>query len=239
MMPIKGSEGQNSPKQGIKSPRPQRALVLQGGAYETGVYRVLYDWISRHIKEEENIFDIIAGTSIGAIKSGILLNYVLERRRKDPTITIKQSWEGSADKLERFWQDTSTQTIAEGPEFENWWTWLKYTNGWQNWISPLRGSLSNNDASPEAARRHYSVKQIKETGARNVFSLSSVDPDTKFFDEMPDNPSWCWPHYSNEPLKNIVKSGTYWNDGGVPIKTKIEPRQKQKSNLGCLLLALM
>jgi len=32
MMPIKGSEGQNSPKQGTKSPRPQRALVLQGGA---------------------------------------------------------------------------------------------------------------------------------------------------------------------------------------------------------------
>ena len=55
-MPIKGNKG-------------HRALVLQGGAalgaYETGVYRVLYDWISRHINEEENIFDIIAGTSIG------------------------------------------------------------------------------------------------------------------------------------------------------------------------------
>ena len=147
---------------------------------------------------------------------------MLERRRKDPTITIKQSWEGSADKLERFWEDTSAQTIAEGPEFENWWTWLKYTNGWLNWINPLHGSLRNSNTSLEAARRHYSVKQIKETGTQNVFSLSSVDADTKFFDEMPDNPSWCWPHYSNEPLKNIVKSGIYWNDGGVPIKTKIE-----------------
>jgi hypothetical protein len=58
MMPIKGNKGQNSPKQGMKLPRRQRALVLQGGAalgaYETGVYRVLYDWISRHITEEGN-----------------------------------------------------------------------------------------------------------------------------------------------------------------------------------------
>jgi len=56
MMPIKGNKGQNSPKQGMKLPRRQRALVLQGGAalgaYETGIYRVLYDWISRHICAE-------------------------------------------------------------------------------------------------------------------------------------------------------------------------------------------
>jgi NTE family protein len=225
-MSIKGIQAQNNPKQGIKSPKTQRTLVLQGGAalgaYETGVYRVLYDWISRHVKEEENIFDIIAGTSIGAINSAILLNHVLERRRKDPTITHKQSWAGSADKLERFWEDTSTQTFAEGAEFENWWNWLSYTRSWLNWINPLRGSLHNSNASLEAARRHYSVKQIKETGATNVFSLSSVDADTRFFDQMPDNPSWCWPHYSNEPLKNIVKSVTYWNGSGIPIKTKFE-----------------
>jgi len=226
MMSIKGIQAQNNPKQGIKSPKTQRTLVLQGGAalgaYETGVYRVLYDLISRHVKEEENIFDIIAGTSIGAINSAILLNHVLERRRKDPTITHKQSWAGSADKLERFWEDTSTQTFAEGAEFENWWNWLSYTRSWLNWINPLSGSLHNSNASLEAARRHYSVKQIKETGATNVFSLSSVDSDTKFFDDMPDNPSWCWPHYSNEPLKNIVRSVTYWNGSGSPIKTKFE-----------------
>jgi hypothetical protein len=31
MVPIKGNKGQNSPKQGMKLPRRQRALVLQGG----------------------------------------------------------------------------------------------------------------------------------------------------------------------------------------------------------------
>jgi patatin-like phospholipase/acyl hydrolase len=49
----------------------QRVLVLQGGgslgAYEAGVYKVLYKHISKQIGKDENVFDIIAGTSIGAI----------------------------------------------------------------------------------------------------------------------------------------------------------------------------
>lgn len=50
----------------------QRALIFQGGgalgAYEAGVYRVLYDWISRHIEnKDKNIFDVIAGTSKGQL----------------------------------------------------------------------------------------------------------------------------------------------------------------------------
>lgn len=40
---------------GIEFPK-QRALIFQGGgalgAYEAGVYRVLYDWISRHIQKK-------------------------------------------------------------------------------------------------------------------------------------------------------------------------------------------
>jgi NTE family protein len=49
-------------------PKIQRALVLQGGgslgAYEAGVFHILYHWIKKDIKENgnENIFDIIAGT---------------------------------------------------------------------------------------------------------------------------------------------------------------------------------
>jgi NTE family protein len=52
--------------------RLQRALVLQGGgslgAYEAGVFEVLYYWIKKDIdNDNENVFDIVAGTSIGAI----------------------------------------------------------------------------------------------------------------------------------------------------------------------------
>ena len=45
-------------------PKKQRAFVLQGGgalgAYEAGVFKVLYHWINNQIGEDENIFDVIA-----------------------------------------------------------------------------------------------------------------------------------------------------------------------------------
>ena len=64
----------------INPPKIQRALVLQGGgslgAYEAGVFHILYHWIKKDIKENEteNIFDIIAGTSIGAVNASIIIN---------------------------------------------------------------------------------------------------------------------------------------------------------------------
>jgi NTE family protein len=76
-----------------------RALVLQGGvalgAYEVGVFKRLY----RKIKEEDpnwekRMFDIIAGTSIGAINAALLAGHV----KKNGT------WAGSAEKLENFWK---------------------------------------------------------------------------------------------------------------------------------------
>jgi NTE family protein len=100
----------------------QRVLVLQGGgslgAYEAGVYKALYEHISKQIDEDENVFDIIAGTSIGAINAALLLNHVLENRIKGKS--IKESWKGSDETLEHFWkEDTSTITSVENPYYEN------------------------------------------------------------------------------------------------------------------------
>ncbi|MDH3341444.1 MAG: patatin-like phospholipase family protein [Nitrosopumilus sp.] len=193
----------------------QRALVLQGGAalgaYEAGVYRVFYDWIYKEIKDKENVFDILAGTSIGSINSAILLSYVLKRKKDIENISNKESWKGSAEMLENFWtEDTSTLTTVESSLFEHWWN---FTYG-----------LVPNAATTEAARRHYSVKQLKAYGAINVFSKPSFTPDTKFFDSLLDNPVLSWAHYSNEPLKNIIRE-KYWNDKEHPIKTKSEDVQ--------------
>ena len=70
-------------------PLKQRALIFQGGgalgAYEAGVYRVLHDWIYKNIsaaRKDENLFDVIAGTSIGAINGAIVVSYVLRNKRK-------------------------------------------------------------------------------------------------------------------------------------------------------------
>ena len=62
-------------------PKVQRALVLQGGgalgAYEAGVLKTLYKKLT--IEDEENdkkggglLFDIVAGTSIGAMNGAVL-----------------------------------------------------------------------------------------------------------------------------------------------------------------------
>jgi len=75
---------------------PQRALVLQGsvaiGAFEAGVFKALYDKLFR---PGEQLFDIVAGTSAGAINAAILVSYVKENK----------TWEGSAERLEEYWRD--------------------------------------------------------------------------------------------------------------------------------------
>ncbi len=57
----------------------QRGLIFQGGAalgaYEAGAYKALYNWIKQKLEvnhKDENVFDIIAGTSIGAINAAII-----------------------------------------------------------------------------------------------------------------------------------------------------------------------
>ncbi|MGA8916077.1 MAG: patatin-like phospholipase family protein [Nitrososphaeraceae archaeon] len=78
----------------------QRVLVFQGGgalgAYEAGAFRAIYNHIREEEGEgsEEKMFDIVAGTSIGAINATLLVDYV----RKIGT------WKGSADMLEDFWE---------------------------------------------------------------------------------------------------------------------------------------
>ena len=63
-------------------PKPRRALVLQGGgslgAYEAGVFKAIYEHLIEEEEEnpEKNLFDIVAGTSIGAI----LVSYVKENK---------------------------------------------------------------------------------------------------------------------------------------------------------------
>jgi NTE family protein len=64
---------------------PQRALVLQGsvalGAFEAGVFKALYNKLFR---PGEQLFDIVPGTSAGAINAAILVSYVKENK----------TWEG-------------------------------------------------------------------------------------------------------------------------------------------------
>jgi predicted acylesterase/phospholipase RssA len=71
-------------KSNILATNIHRALVFQGagslGAYEAGAYKGINEELSRYLKsqrkENEPIFHIVAGTSIGAINAAILVIHV-------------------------------------------------------------------------------------------------------------------------------------------------------------------
>jgi hypothetical protein len=96
------------------SKKKMRALVLQGGgalgAFQAGAFKALYEKITREDKENGNeerpLFDIVAGTSIGAINAAVLVSHVIENK----------TWKGSAKKLLEFWEYLSCPTQQRLPE---------------------------------------------------------------------------------------------------------------------------
>jgi predicted acylesterase/phospholipase RssA len=148
-------------------PEKERALVLQGGgslgAYGAGVYSGLYQSLSKMDTEQGNkgkpTFDIIAGTSIGAINAAVLVSYVVEN----------QTYEGSAERLVDFWNYLSKESIVENnPYFKTWWEY------WH--------TINRAVASGEAARRYYSAKEFGIFGVPSVFYPRGPTHDNKFFD---------------------------------------------------------
>jgi predicted acylesterase/phospholipase RssA len=112
-------------------------LVFQGGvalgAYEAGVFRKLYDWVNQYIEDDENVFDIVVGASIGAINGAILVSHVASNRSKGP----KKSWEYAPDKLKQFWRQNSTISMVEYlmPGFSMWWQgWHETVRLYKKWL---------------------------------------------------------------------------------------------------------
>jgi NTE family protein len=191
--------------------RKQRALVMQGGgslgAYEAGVYGVLCDRISESLERsnrtDENVFDIIAGTSIGAINAAIIINHVLKNRSENPSWNQLRCWEGTADKLRDFW----TTQVASEPEL--WRT--SYNIYYPRWNEDREYWRQRHPqiATPEAARRYYSAKAFLYGGAKNVLEPRIGEfpaCDEKFFDDSRlEDINNLWFRYSNYPLKQSVR----------------------------------
>jgi NTE family protein len=167
-------------------PLEERALVLQGGgslgAYEVGSFKAAYSFLKYRDTEMKHnntqIFDIVAGTSIGAINAAILVSYVVENK----------TWEGSTERLEDFWNYISTESISDkfsGPMAQWWNYWRQFFQG---------------AATSEAARRYYSAMEFAMFGVPKVFSSPHTTPDTKFFDI-----SNRWYRYNNEFLKDSLE----------------------------------
>ena len=172
----------------------QRALVMQGGAslgaYEAGVFKAIYDKITKNNdsnpQKDKHLFDIVAGTSIGAIHGAIIVNYVVQNTRKGKS--MYESWLGVDQLIHDFWKDVSTLTWIElDPTFHFRWNGSRY--------------FYKDMAKAEAARRYYSVKELLTMGAKNMFTSPSAIQDKKFLDFT--NTSYL---YSNEPLRRLLEN---------------------------------
>jgi NTE family protein len=183
---LNNSDSGNNNNISTNIPVKERALVLQGGgslgAYGAGAYKALYELLfkkdEKEGKEKSIIFDIIAGTSIGAINAAILVSYVVENG----------TYEGSADRLIDFWNYLSKESIVEtNPFFKPWWDYWHLIN--------------KSVASGEAARRYYSAKEFVISGVPNVFTPLAPLPDNRFFDSYNNT----WYRFNNEPLKRSLE----------------------------------
>src|SRR5262245_9596215 len=166
-------------------PNVNRALIFQGGgslgAYEAGAYKAINEDLSAYFRtegrENEPIFHIVSGTSIGAINAALLVSYVKENK----------TWEGSSERLVDFWNYLSTQPSVENIPY--------FTSYWDSWRK-----LDGRIASGESARRYFSTKEFILKGVPNVFVPKTPLPDHRFFDL-----SNTWYIYDNKPLKESLE----------------------------------
>lgn len=153
-------------------PRRQRALIFQGGvalgAYEAGVYRKLYDWLNPYVRDDENVFDIVVGASIGAINGAILVSHVASNRSKGP----KKSWENTPDKLEDFWRQNSTVSFVEYlmPGFSMLW------QGWHETIKLYKKWLEN------VLKHQYKMSLTSSSTSSSSLSLFSNPYAKQWYD---------------------------------------------------------
>lgn len=188
---------------GISSKDVHRAVIFQGGgaigAYAAGVYAVLYHWVKKDIVENENVFDVVAGTSAGAINACIIVSHVIHNKNNGKL----RRWEGTVKKLLDFWYDTSSS-----PDFTKWRPFFSYS--WPffrdegDWVSVWNNTNTGNKATGEAARRYYSAKEFLYSGAPRVFSVDTKETDDRFFDNFwPVTNEWY--RYNNHELKESIK----------------------------------
>jgi len=182
----------------------QRALVFQGGgalgAYEAGTYQQIYKKVNQE-NADGKLFDIIAGTSIGAINSTVLVGHYLKNNN---------SWKGSAEKILEFWEGLMCPTIADdllgkNPVVRSSWDYLH--------------TINSSIADSESARMFWSIFEFAFTprGVPNMYE-SVPKWGSKFLNPFTDFLPW-W-RYDYRQLRNYL---TKFVD--FPIKTSLEKGQ--------------
>ena len=182
-------------------PGKQRALVPQGGgalgAYEVGVLKVLCRKLiesSGNEGKDKPLFDIVAGSSMGAMNAAVLVSNV---------VNMHKTWEQAVEVLEDFWMNEKNG-LSSTPDI----------SGWLNDAKKQK----NFSASPETARRYYSVKHYLFEGTPNVCSPTS-ERDLRFGEQNPFKP-WYTSNllqhtieqYSKDENTEKLRIATSWNE---------------------------
>lgn len=113
---INGKKATHNAKVIIK--RVQRAMIFQGGAslgaYEAGVFQALVNKLTHEENakkgEKRPLFDIVAGTSIGAMIAAIIVSRVT---KEEKSWEDNESWIDSASKVIEFWTCQDQPTVAD------------------------------------------------------------------------------------------------------------------------------
>ena len=122
----------------------QRALILQGGgalgAYEVGALQefcrslALEEDVNSDRRDNQPMFDIVAGSSIGAVNAAILVDNVIHP--KDENADNSKIWSDAVDRLDAFYAKISERG---GNMHPMWWVdnvFLKnpaFDSFWQYW----------------------------------------------------------------------------------------------------------
>ncbi len=202
--------------------KPQRALVLGGGgalgAYEVGVLKTLCRKLKEADKEnhEEDrlLFDIVAGTSIGAMNGAVLISRYLETENwEDET----KRWGEAINHLEKFWTEDGKGLASniQADLLTKWNPWI-VDEEWCKEVPVV--------ASKETARRYYSAQYFFGVGTPRVNKPLPARPDLRFFDD--DYNKWTYIHNIG-PLKDTIQ----YFAGLLPIATAFHKNNRKEPRL--------
>jgi NTE family protein len=164
----------------------QRALVLQGGgalgAYEAGVFKALCEDLAT--KNENNnsrmLFDIVAGTSIGAVNAAIIVGTVLSNKRDHLQMSQTDMWRYSVEELEKFWSEISDPLMLM-PK------WIHDNPLFSIWLS--NGKSANEVAGVLLSSMWDYGKSVGDTLVKNYNSIIKTTQR-----QIRDNWRWDWPY---------------------------------------------
>lgn len=220
----------------------KRAIVLSGGgargAYAAGVIRYIMEVVSKETKDEVS-FDVISGTSVGAINAGWLAANI-----HDPEYCSKHLWD--------LWKNMKLKT-AVNISYKDSWTMLRrmITDTSKASLEPKRGksySILNTAFISNLVRTEIDCAQIGKNiknGFLSSLTISATNVHsgytTVFVQSESDLPPWTKDERRVGVLGDIshekilassaipilfpsVKVGDHWYfDGGLRQNTPVSP----------------